>query len=293
MIKHPKKNQISSKISNCSKQQLELTKNKIPQHLLEKRWILPITNVCNKTCGGCNELCGLFSKEKLWFLTLDEIKRYIELVKNYKEEITIIGGEPTLHPQWNEIVEMLYVYEDVQFRVNTNGRLGHVPFEVPNRNSKNVKYFVDTHPEGQTFFPGIVAAQDMLKIEDPQFYWEKAKNDCPIWAVEGASIYNNKAYFCENAAAFDWMYNNGKNGWLIEDGKNPFDKTESEIAAQAEKFCYRCGWCMFKELNRDQQKVHNKTIVTQINLKGLDKQNLVQLMLPEDVKKNESDQKIK
>jgi len=286
MIKY-KKYLNSIKISNCSKKQLEMTKHKLSQHLLEKRWILPITNACNKICGGCNEMCGLFSKEKIWFLTLEEIERYINLIKNYKKELTIIGGEPTVHPQWNEIVEILYKHNDIKFRVNTNGRLGHKPFEIPNRDAKNVKYFVDTHPEEQTFFPGFIAAQDVLRIEDPKFYWEKAKNDCPIWSLEGASIYNNKAYFCENAAAFDWMYNNGKNGWIIENDKNPFDKTEREISSQAEKFCYRCGWCLYKELNRDQQKVHEKTIVTETNFKELDKKNLVKIVSLEDIEKND------
>lgn len=280
MLKYP-----PVKTLNCSKESLHKSKLQIPRHLLEKRWILPITNVCNKTCGGCNELCGHFTKEKLWYLPLEMIEKYIILVKNYKEELTIIGGEPTLHPQWEQILDLLYYHPEIQFRVNTNGRLGHIPFEIPDRGQKNVKYFVDTHPEDQTFFPGIIAAQDIFKIEDRKFYWDKAKKDCPIWATEGASIYQDKAYFCENAAAFDWMFHNGENGWVIEDGKNPFIRTEEEIAKQAEMFCYRCGWCAFNEIDREKQKVHGLTLASETNYKDFPKTRLIELTIVENIKK--------
>lgn len=277
-------------IQPCSPEQLAMTKLQVARHLLCKRWLLLITNICNLSCGGCNEMCGLFAKDQLWYLPLSEIDQQITWMKRYKAEITIIGGEPTMHPQWEQIVDLLYQHSDVRFRVNTNGRKGHEPFSIPDRGSKNVQYYVDLHPDGQTFFPGILAACDVQPLESDAAYWEKAQKDCPIWMNCGTSVYQGKAYFCEHAAAFDWMYHQGANGWPIEEGKNPFVRTADEVAEQARKFCYRCGWCMFPEIDRTQQEVQNPTLVTETNLQGIGKPQLVQLMLPQEIKRKDGGQ---
>ena len=56
----------------------------------------------------------------------------------------------------------------------------------------------------------------------------------------GKTIYNEKAYFCEAAAAIDQL-EEGNRGWKIKKDEDPFDRTESEINEQAKHFCYRCG----------------------------------------------------
>lgn len=189
----------------------------ITQHLLYKRWLIPITNVCNLSCGGCAQLCGHFEKEKLWFLSLDDLRDVLNLLVKYTSEdkrwneITIFGGEPTLHPKFEEILLLLYSYDSVQFRINTNGRKGHQQYY----RHRNVQYFVDEHPFDQEFIPTLIASYDLLKNHNSLFYWEKAQKDCHVWANEGAMIYKNKAYFCENAASMDWFFHNGENGWEI------------------------------------------------------------------------------
>jgi hypothetical protein len=61
-------------------------------------------------------------------------------------------------------------------------------------------------------------------------------------------IYDNKAYFCEIAAAFDRLkigaerWQEESSGWDITDDKYVFNKTDEEILEQAAKFCWQCGW---------------------------------------------------
>jgi hypothetical protein len=80
-------------------------------------------------------------------------------------------------------------------------------------------------------------------------------------------IYDNKAYFCQNAGAFD-KKTNENHGWEIIDGKDPFLKTDEEIAEQASHFCYRCGWCLPRELRTKlpEQYACDPYIVTETNL---------------------------
>jgi organic radical activating enzyme len=246
-------------------------------HLQHKRWLIPITNACNLSCGGCAQLCGHFPPEKIWHLTLDELNKLIELIKPFTgpeknwNEVTIFGGEPTVHKQWDQIPDLLAQHAPMQFRINTNGRLGQERFH----RDRNMVYYVDKHPPDQLFLPTSIAAMDILKIEDKNYYWELAQKDCDIWATEGAMIYRDKAYYCEHAAAMDWMFYDGINGWDLQDGQNPFNKTEEEISEQASHFCHRCGWCVESKLSR--QKVSDKSQVSSLNYPMFPRKQLVQL----------------
>ena len=108
----------------------------------------------------------------------------------------------------------------------------------------NLVWWVDLHPDSQKFVQTLYASCDAIKLPDDISYWKKAQKDCDIWKGCQCSIYNGKAYFCENAAALDWLFNDGKNGWNIDDDANPFDKTKEEIDEQARHLCKRCGWCV-------------------------------------------------
>ena len=245
-------------------------------HLQHKRWLIPITNACNLSCGGCAQLCGHFPPDKIWSLSLDELDYVIRILKPFTgpekhwNEITIFGGEPTIHKEWDKIPELLYSHAPMQFRVNTNGRLGHKRFE----RDHNITYYVDIHNPDQQFLTTMIAAQDVLHEEDPKYYWDLAQQQCEIWDTEGAMIYNGKAYFCEHAAAMDWLFFDGKHGWPIVDGQNPFDRTNKEIAEQAEIFCKRCGWCV---ADMGRQNVSDKSQVSPMNYGLFPRKQLIQL----------------
>jgi len=214
-------------------------------------------------------------------MTLDQLDQAISTLKRYTgpekgwNEVTVFGGEPTIHPDWDKVPALLHSHSPMQFRVNTNGRLGHTPFQ----RDRNITYYVDTHPSSQEFLMTMVAAKDCIPDEagNPAYFWELAQKDCPVWETEGAMIYNGKAYFCEHAAAMDHLWFDGANGWEIEEDTNPFERTEAEIAEQAHKFCQHCGWCV-KEMGR--QTVGEKTKCSQSNYDLFPRKQLVQLTEP-------------
>lgn len=221
-----------------------INSNTTSEHLMSKGRMIVITNVCNLNCGGCCQLVGHFTKEQLWFIDLQELERDIKLLKQHpslcNQPITIFGGEPTLHPQWDEIVKLLKSHAPTVFWINSNGRLGHKRYQKED----NLVWWVDLHPDSQLFVQTLYAAEDALKLPNDMAYWEKAQKDCCMWKGCQCSVYNGKAYFCETAAALDWLFNNGKNGWEMEEGKNPFQRTKEEIDEQARHLCKRCGWCV-------------------------------------------------
>lgn len=261
---------------------LKITPQKpdVSKHLLSKGRQIVITNVCNLNCGGCGQLIGHFNKDQLWFISLDELEKNIRSLEQHPPtdhkniQITIFGGEPTLHPQWDDIVAVLKRHAPTVFWINTNGRLGHQRYHKED----NLVWWVDLHPESQRFVPTLHASQDVIKLKDDMAYWEKAQKDCELWKGCQSAIYKGKAYFCENAGAMDWLFYEGQHGWEIEDGKHPFERTKEEIDEQARHFCRRCAWCVTDIVGR--QSIKEPSHVSSTNYEGIKKRHALPVVEP-------------
>lgn len=69
---------------------------------------IDITHDCNLKCQGCNRSCGLAPTTDR--IGIDSIHRFIAESKDlgiYWKLINILGGEPTLHPQFLEIIQTI------------------------------------------------------------------------------------------------------------------------------------------------------------------------------------------
>ena len=286
--------------------------------LNSKTFSINITNVCNLSCGGCNQLCGLYPKEKNWFITIEQLVQSISALRSYATEnwsnenypdqnkfCTLYGGEPTLHPEFGKILDVLYSNEDLPFCIYTNGRtfkdkmasldmtintgkeLSQKTMEIEmvrtstfdvlrqfHAHEKNVAYRIDfkTKDSARPFIPCLCSPcdlqdEDMTKMD----YVKQAKKVCYQWNNCENSVYNGKAYACHLAASMDHMFYEGKNGWALEAGKNPFSKTQEEIDKQLCNFCYRCGYNLktgmkgFENKTGLNQYAHEKTLVTETN----------------------------
>ncbi len=82
------------------------------------------TGHCNLNCKGCSS-CSPLSEE--WFLDSSSIHKDLLKLKELSitiHNITILGGEPLLHPKLNEIMDAVKdVYPDSRLGVITNGLL--------------------------------------------------------------------------------------------------------------------------------------------------------------------------
>lgn len=82
---------------------------------------IDITYDCNLKCKSCNRSCTQApSKED--YMSLYQIRKFIEesIELNKKWElINILGGEPTLHPEFIEIVKLIYEEYILKFSPNT------------------------------------------------------------------------------------------------------------------------------------------------------------------------------
>lgn len=81
------------------------------------------TNFCNRNCPYCFARGKLVSGRKLKtsYINLDDLKVVIDFMKRAEmTNVGVIGGEPTLHPQFEEAVSIL-VEEGLYVRIFSNG----------------------------------------------------------------------------------------------------------------------------------------------------------------------------
>ena len=78
---------------------------------LFRRIELDVTEKCNHSCVACSRACVLIpSKARM---TVDQVQAFVDesLELGWKwEMISLLGGEPTMHPDFQEILEVLNEY---------------------------------------------------------------------------------------------------------------------------------------------------------------------------------------
>jgi radical SAM protein with 4Fe4S-binding SPASM domain len=79
-----------------------------------------ITNRCNLNCKTCYNRSGLNTKRKE--ISKAQLKKAIELLIPFGvQRILLSGGEPTVHTEFNEILDLIDEYPELSFGIVTNG----------------------------------------------------------------------------------------------------------------------------------------------------------------------------
>ena len=66
---------------------------------------IEVTNACWLKCSNCTRHVG--HHRDPFFMELDFIEKAIDSLEGFEGNIGIMGGEPTLHPKFNEICEIV------------------------------------------------------------------------------------------------------------------------------------------------------------------------------------------
>lgn len=236
---------------------------------------IDITNACNKRCSNCTRFCG--NHEKVFFMDFDTFKRAVDSLEDYDGVMGIMGGEPTLHPEFERFVSYIQekfgprkkenrlVYPQKDFikeirrrefeshvlRKN-DGKMDNFKMYGPGLWSNMgatyyEKYeliqdtfgvqFLNDHINPSYHQPGLFARKD-LGIEDEE--WYKLRDNCWIQNEWSATITPKGAFFCEIAGALDMLFN-GPGGWPIEAG---WWKRKPEEFGDQLKWCEICGFAL-------------------------------------------------
>ena len=196
-----------------------------------------ITWDCNLRCFHCNRSCEQAPTQDR--MTVGQIRRFLEDSRERDirwKEIHIIGGEPTLHPDIDEIMRLVLEYRDryspgTNVKLTSNGHgakvagvLQRIPKGVDIRDTKK-----DDRCQAQ-FVPFNLAPRETADYAQADF-----RNGCAVTRDSGIGLSPNGYYPCVVAGGIDRVFgfNRGRKSLPA-----PEDGMEQELA----HFCSLCGF---------------------------------------------------
>lgn len=234
---------------------------------------IEITNACIHNCSNCTRLCG--HHQKPFFMDFDTFKRAVESLEGYDGTIGIMGGEPTIHPEFDKFITWLgdnlpeqkkqrnspfirpqkdfmgvmHDYEWEQFAPRegikeTVGRIDGAGLWSA-MGSKYMEHFeliqdvfrrqVLNDHNNTMFHQPILISRKELGIDDAT--WISLREKCWINQQWSGSINPKGCFFCEIAATLDMVFD-GPGGWPIEKG---WWKREGRKLEEQTHWCEYCG----------------------------------------------------
>ena len=246
---------------------------------------IDITNACNMRCSNCTRFCG--NHEKPFFMDFETFKQAVDSLDGFEGVTGIIGGEPTLHPEFEKFAgylqekfggtkkpdRLLYPqkhfiqeihrreFESETFHENENCRYmkKHGAGLWSNMSGTYRKYYeliqdtfqvqyLNDHINPSYHQPGLFARKD-LNIPDEE--WIPMRDKCWIQNTWSATVTPKGAFFCEVAAALDRLFD-GPGGWPIEPG---WWKRKPEDFSDQLHWCEICGFALEgRTFTRDSQE---------------------------------------
>lgn len=235
---------------------------------------IDITNACNKRCSNCTRFCG--NHKKNFFMDFDMFKRAVNSLDGYEGVVGVMGGEPTMHPEFERFVlyareklgtekkENRLIYPQREFIKEVRRRELESHFLMEQDGEKKLRLhglglwsnmgstyrkhyeliqdsfsvqLLNDHINSSYHQPGLVARKD-LGISDEE--WIQLRDKCWLQNEWSATITPKGAFFCEIAGALDMLFG-GPGGWKVEPGW--WKRTPEEFGDQLH-WCELCGFAL-------------------------------------------------
>jgi hypothetical protein len=198
---------------------------------------MDITYDCNLKCTRCGRQCAQApSKDRI---TVDQVRKFVEesVAQDRKwRMLRMMGGEPSLHPELDQILDLLRHYRDTHspatiLRLETNGfgprvqeRLAAVPDDVVVLNSgKKTRQ----DPEFVQFNAAPVDFKQMRVFD--------YVNGCPNKSMCGLGFTPYGYYVCGSAGGIDRVFG-------FDVGSKTLPARGDMLNEQTRKLCAFCGF---------------------------------------------------
>ena len=101
---------------------------------------IDITNACIHKCSNCTRFCG--HHPKTFFMDFETFKNAVDSLDGYEGCVGVIGGEPTLHPEFEKFAD--YIKEK---RIKHSVQNTREP--IVDMQSYILEHFTDFHKSNQ------------------------------------------------------------------------------------------------------------------------------------------------
>ncbi len=211
--------------------------------LLGHRWTrsprrieIDLTYVCNMRCNDCNR--SVTQAPSNMQLTKADIDTFISdsIVANAEWELVrLLGGEPTLHPEFFAILDALRAYRDAHrpelvIEVISNGHgprvnavLEKIPGDIKLTNTAKLS---DDQPIHHAF--------NRAPCDRPEHAGSDFSNGCFVTEYSGTGLTPMGYYHCAVAGGIDRIFREGL-------GREALPASDDEMRAEMAALCRLCG----------------------------------------------------
>lgn len=238
---------------------------------------IELTNACVHRCSNCTRFCGHHAKP--FFMSFETFKRAVDSMQGFHGTLSLMGGEPTLHPEFERFARYLHEHLPENKRKESN------PLIYPQKdfmravgvqNIRNMKHFSTStggsktcvdgagtfSSMGVSYMKNYEVIQDTLKFEGLNDHsnamyhqpilisrkemgisdeaWQEIRDNCWINMQWSASITPKGVFFCEIAGALDMLFD-GPGGLPIEPG---WWQRDIEEFGEQLQWCEICGMAL-------------------------------------------------
>lgn len=231
---------------------------------------IDITNACVHECSNCIRFCG--HHKQAYFMEWEMFKKSVDSLVGFGKCVGIMGGEPTLHPQFERFVEYVSEKYPSKYEIPASvNPLKSFPRYIHDKNyfldeclnnrkgpglwtsvsNQYYKYYeliqdkfsfqnINDH-DNPTLHQPILVSRKEIGITDEE--WIPMRDNCICQNLWSASITPKGAFFCEVAGALDMLFH-GPGGWKVEPG---WWKREPKDFGEQLNWCEICGGALFNK----------------------------------------------
>lgn len=196
---------------------------------------IDLTYACQLKCFNCNRSCTQAPTDER--ISVTQIKKFInESVENNIrwKAIELLGGEPTLHPDIFEIMNLLLEYKrnlsnDTHIHLVTNG-FGEKVNKILRKVPKEIRIIGDSKKSPIPLFSLFNDAPQDWRSYKPEDY----SNGCPVLSHCGMGLSPYGYYCCGIAAGIDRIFS-------FDIGRKHLPSHDDLMVNHLQTFCKLCG----------------------------------------------------
>lgn len=198
---------------------------------------IELTNACINQCANCTRFVG--HHRKPFMMDIPTFKKALESLDGWQGGIGIMGGEPTLHPNFRKILKIFReaVPDKRKRELWTAGfKWKQYEKDIKETFDEDLISYNDHSQTCGKHAPILASVRDLV---DNQREREAIIENCWLQPRWSSSITPFGCYFCEIAGAMDIMLHGGKNAWPLEKGW--WKRDVKEFDKQKKAICPDCG----------------------------------------------------